>query len=48
LLRRLDLTLRAPDAINIALAQRARAARATFDEKMAASATALKADLAKV
>jgi predicted nucleic acid-binding protein len=45
-LRRLDLTLRAPDAIHIALAQRARAALATFDEKMAAAAGALRVELA--
>jgi predicted nucleic acid-binding protein len=47
-LRRLDLTLRAPDAIQIALAQRTRAALATFDEKMAAAAVALKAELALI
>jgi predicted nucleic acid-binding protein len=40
-LRRLDLPLRAPDALNIALADRAGAALATFDVAMAASATAL-------
>jgi predicted nucleic acid-binding protein len=40
-LRRLDLTLRTPDALNIAIAQRAAATLATFDEKMAASARAL-------
>lgn len=40
-LRRLDLTLRTPDALNIAIAQRVAATLATFDEKMAASARAL-------
>ena len=45
-LRRLDLTLRTPDALNIAIAQRVGAALATFDKRMAASARALGADLA--
>jgi predicted nucleic acid-binding protein len=40
-LRRLDLTLRTPDALNIAIAQRTGAILATFDVKMAASARAL-------
>jgi predicted nucleic acid-binding protein len=40
-LRRLDLTLRAPDALNIAIAQRYGAELATFDEKMAACARKL-------
>lgn len=40
-LRRLDLTLRTPDALNIAIALRVSAELATFDEKMAASAIAL-------
>jgi predicted nucleic acid-binding protein len=40
-LRRLDLTLRAPDAINIAIAQRVGATLVTFDNKMIASARAL-------
>jgi predicted nucleic acid-binding protein len=40
-LRRLDLTLRTPDALNIAIALRVGADLATFDEKMAASARAL-------
>jgi uncharacterized protein len=39
--RRLDLTLRAPDAIHIAIAQRLGANLFTFDTKMAASARAL-------
>lgn len=41
-LRRLDLTLRTPDALHIAIAQRIGAGLLTFDEKMAASARALK------
>jgi predicted nucleic acid-binding protein len=40
-LRRLDLTLRAPDAMNIAIAQRLGAELATFDRKMADCARAL-------
>lgn len=44
-LRRLDLTLRTPDALNIAIAQRLGAALATFDIKMAASAAALGVEL---
>lgn len=40
-LRRLDLTLRTPDALNIAIAQRMGAALATFDEKMAVAAREL-------
>jgi uncharacterized protein len=40
-LRRLDLTLRTADALNIAIAQRVRASLATFDGRMAASARAL-------
>ena len=40
-LRRLDLTLRTPDAIHIALAQRLGATLATFDQHMAASARTL-------
>jgi predicted nucleic acid-binding protein len=45
-LRRLDLGLRAPDAIHLAIAQRHGAALATFDERMAASANALGMELA--
>lgn len=41
-LRRLDLTLRTPDALNIAIARRADAALATFDDKMAACAKTLR------
>lgn len=40
-LRRLDLPLRTPDALNIALALRSGASIATFDEKMAVSAKGL-------
>jgi predicted nucleic acid-binding protein len=43
--RRLDATLRAPDAIHIAIAQRVGAHLATFDVKMAASARTLGADV---
>jgi predicted nucleic acid-binding protein len=41
LLRRLDLTLRTPDAINIAITQRIRAELLTFDRQMAADAKTL-------
>ena len=40
-LRRLDLTLRTPDALNIAIAQRLDADLFTFDRRMAASARVL-------
>jgi predicted nucleic acid-binding protein len=40
-LRRPDLTLRAPDAIHIAITQRERATLMTFDEKIADCARAL-------
>lgn len=40
-LRRLDLTLRTADALNIAIAQRIDATLMTFDEKMMAAARAL-------
>jgi uncharacterized protein len=40
-LRRLDLTLRTPDALHIAMAQRAGATLLTFDKKMAAVARTL-------
>jgi predicted nucleic acid-binding protein len=40
-IRRLDLTLRTADAINIAIAQRVGAVLATFDTKMAGSARAV-------
>jgi hypothetical protein len=47
MLRRLDLNLRAPDAIHIALSQRLGATLVTFDEKMAASARTLQLAVAK-
>jgi len=40
-LRRLDLTLRTPDAIHIAIAQRINATLVTFDQRMTESARAL-------
>ena len=40
-IRRLDLALRTPDAIHIAITQRCGASLATFDQKMQASAEAL-------
>jgi uncharacterized protein len=40
-LRRLDLPLRTPDAVNIAIAQRVNATLGTFDDKMRAAAMAL-------
>ncbi|WP_428491354.1 type II toxin-antitoxin system VapC family toxin [Rhodopila sp.] len=45
-LRRLDLTLRAPDAINMAITQRLGASLMTFDDKMAASARMLAIEVA--
>lgn len=45
-LRRLDLTLRAPDAIHLALSQRADAALATFDAKLSAVAVRIGAAIA--
>jgi hypothetical protein len=45
-LRRLDLTLRTPDALNIAIAQRVGATLATFDAKMADAARALGTEVA--
>ena len=47
LLRRLDLGLRTPDAINIAMAQRMGATLVTFDKKMAAAARSIGSDVAK-
>lgn len=41
MLRRLDLTLRTPDALSIAMAERVGAQLATFDDKMAECARAL-------
>ncbi len=43
-LRRLDLSLRSPDAINIAIAQRLSATLATLDRRMSANAIALGVD----
>lgn len=48
LLRRLDLALRTPDALNISIAQRVGATLVTFDKKMAAAARAIGAVIAKV
>ena len=45
-LRRLDLNLRTPDALNIAIAQRSGAALATFDGRMADAARALGLEVA--
>ena len=45
LIRRLDLPLRTPDALNIALARRSGAALATFDRQMADAARQLGLDL---
>jgi predicted nucleic acid-binding protein len=47
LLRRLDLALRTPDAINIAMAQRMGATLVTFDKKMAVAARSIGAVVAK-
>lgn len=41
LVRRLDLALRAPDAVNIAIAQRCAATLLTYDARMARSARSL-------
>ena len=41
LLRRIDLPLRTPDALHVAVAQRLGATLATFDEQMKKSAVAL-------
>ena len=48
MLRRLNLTLRTPEAINIAIAQRLDAELARFDKRLAESARALKVALAQV
>jgi predicted nucleic acid-binding protein len=45
-LRRLDLPLRAPDALNIAIAWRIGATLMTFDERMALEARAIGVDVA--
>lgn len=47
-LRRLDLTLRTPDALNIAIARRLGAILATLDRKMAASAQSLGLQVAAI
>lgn len=48
MLRRLDLSLRAPDAINIAIAQRIGADLATFDKQQAEAAKKLGVALTKI
>jgi predicted nucleic acid-binding protein len=48
MLRRLDLVLRTPDALNIAIAHRTGAALATFDEKMASCAEKIGVPVARV
>ena len=45
-LRRLDLTLRTPDAVHIAITQRLRAMLVTFDQRMATAARALGVEVA--
>jgi len=47
-LRDLTLGLRAPDAINIAIAQRLGAELATFDKKMATAASKLGVTVADI
>lgn len=47
LLRRIDLGLRTPDAINIAMAQRMQTTLVTFDKKMAAAARSVGTVVAK-
>jgi predicted nucleic acid-binding protein len=47
LLRRFELALRTPDALNIAMAQRLGAMLATFDSKMAAAARTIGTEIAK-
>jgi len=46
LLRRLDSPLRAPDALHLAMAQRAAASLLTFDDRLAAAAARLGIELA--
>lgn len=48
LLRRLDLPLRTPDAINIAIAERIRAELFTLDKQMAANARQLELKVVRV
>ena len=47
-LRRLDLTLRAPDAVNLAIAYRLGAGLATFDSRMADAARKLGIDTIEI
>lgn len=47
-IRRLDLVLRAPDAIHVAIAQRLDATLATFDERMRKNAVALGLPTARI
>jgi predicted nucleic acid-binding protein len=47
ILRRLDLPLRAPDAIHLVIAQRINAQLATFDKQMSTAARALKIPVAR-
>ena len=46
ILRRLDLNLRAPDALHLAIAQRSGAILATFDDRMALNAQILEVGVA--
>ena len=46
--RRLDLALRTPDALNIAIARRMEAPLVTFDKTMAIAARAVGAEIARV
>ena len=48
LVRRFELGLRTPDAINIAIAQRVGAVMVTFDAKMKVAAKALGLEVAKI
>jgi predicted nucleic acid-binding protein len=47
LIRRFELALRTPDALNIAMVQRMGAMLVTFDSKMAAAARAIGTEVAK-
>ena len=46
--RRLDVPLRTPDALNIAIAQRITATLATFDQKMSLAAKVLGVSMAPI
>ena len=48
IIRRLDLNLRAPDGINLAIALRVGASVATFDRRMAENAVALGLTIAAI